>query len=148
LWAGATLNDVGMPVDPAGLVRLAPPRVVVSPPGSESGSGSGSGSTSGRIEAEVLWIDQFGNVQLAATPVDMAGAGLEGDLQIRVGGTRRAARSVSSFAELNEDEVGLLVDANRQMALVCQRRAAATVLGVSPGDMVSISRAPDAAAGQ
>jgi S-adenosyl-L-methionine hydrolase (adenosine-forming) len=134
LWAGATVNDVGMPVDPSGLVRLAPPRVVVSSPESVSRSGS--------VEAEVLWIDRFGNVQLAATAGEMAGAGLEGDLEIRIGAARTAARSVRSFAALADDDVGLLVDANGQIAVVCHRRSAATVLGVGPGDMVTISRVP------
>jgi S-adenosylmethionine hydrolase len=132
LWAGATVNDVGMPVDPSGLVRLAPPRVTVSPPDS--------GSTSGSVQAEVLWVDRFGNAQLAATAGEMVGADLEGDLEIGIGAARTAARLVSSFAALDDDDVGLLVDANGQVALVCHRRSAATVLGVGPGDRVTINR--------
>jgi S-adenosylmethionine hydrolase len=139
LWSGATVNDVGMPVDPAGLVRLPPPRVVVSPPEP--------GSTSGTVEAEVLWIDRFGNAQLAAAAGEMVGAALEGALEIRIGAATTAARLVSSFAALGHDDVGLLVDANRHISLVCHRRSAATVLGVGPGDMVTISRVPDPAAG-
>jgi S-adenosyl-L-methionine hydrolase (adenosine-forming) len=125
LWSGATVNDVGMPVDPAGLVRLPPPRVVV---------------TSGSIQAEVLWVDRFGNAQLATAAGEMVRAALEGALEIRIGAVTTGARLVSSFAALGDDDVGLLVDANGQIALVCHRRPAATVLGVGPGDMVTISR--------
>ena len=40
LWAGATLNDVGMPIDPESLVRLPAPRVIVSPGAAGTGPGS------------------------------------------------------------------------------------------------------------
>jgi S-adenosylmethionine hydrolase len=128
LWSGATVNDVGLPVEPTGLVRLAPPRVVVTP---------------GSVEAEVVWIDRFGNAELAAAGGELVKAGLEGGLEIGSGGAGTKARLVSSFDALADDDVGLLVDANGQIALVCRERSAATVLGVGPGDMVTISRFPD-----
>src|SRR2546421_163579 len=51
LALGADLGDAGAPVDPATLVRLPDPVVVVG---------------DGWLEAEVTTVDRFGNVQLAA----------------------------------------------------------------------------------
>ena len=130
LWAGATLHDVGLPVDPAGLVRLPEPRLVVVVARGDEGAGS--------VEAEVLWIDRFGNVELAARAVEGAGAGLPDVVEVRVGARRWTARRVVGFDALEGDAVGLLVDANGQLALACGRRSAATVLGVRPGDVVRL----------
>jgi S-adenosylmethionine hydrolase len=128
LWSGATLNDVGMPIDPGSLVRLPDPVLTVS---------------AGSVEAEVLWVDRFGNAQLAARPADGARAGFggEGAVEIIVGGATTPGRLVSSFADLGEAEVGVMEDANGQLALVCNQRPAATVLGVRPGDVVIMSPA-------
>jgi len=139
LWSGATLNDVGIPIDPESLVHLPVPRVSVSP-ASETGPGS--------VESEVLWVDRFGNAQLAAGADDVARAGLAGTLEIRIGTTTRRAPLVASFAALEPDDVGLLLDANGHLALVCHLRPAATVLGVHPGDMVTVSRVPDPTPGR
>jgi len=134
LWSGATLNDVGLPIDPGSLLRLPPPRVAVAPAGSGPGSGS--------VEAEVLWVDRYGNAQLAAGAAEMARAGLDGVVEIRVGAATRRARLVTSFAALDDDDVGLMLDANGRLSLVCHLRPAATVLGVHGGDMVTVSRVP------
>ncbi|HVC69650.1 MAG TPA: SAM-dependent chlorinase/fluorinase [Acidimicrobiales bacterium] len=133
LWLGASLLDVGLPVDPGSLVRLAPPRREVS---------------AGTIETEVLWVDRFGNVQLAARAEDAVEAGLGEVVAIGIGGTgtegsgtggrTRVGRRVGWFGALGRDEVGLLVDANGQLALVCHRRPAATVLGVRAGEMIRL----------
>ncbi len=140
LWSGATLNDVGLPVDPESLVVLAPPRVRVSGAGPGGDGGPGGGS----VEAEVLWVDRFGNVQLAARAGDGVRAGLGESVEISLGTGEpeavRRGRRVDSFAELADGEVGLLVDANGHLSLVCRRRPAATVLGVCAGDVVTVRR--------
>jgi S-adenosylmethionine hydrolase len=161
LWSGATLNDVGLPIDPGSLVTLPSARLVVVPAGDGAGKGIGQGGP-GSVEAEVLWVDRFGNVQLAARAGDGAEAGLgsatdsagespgdrtgegagggggEIEIEIGSGGRRGRARWVASFEEIGEEGVGLLVDANGQLALVCRRRSAATVLGVRPGEIVTL----------
>jgi hypothetical protein len=129
------LHDVGLPIDPRSLVRLAEPILRVSP---ATATDVGSGS----LEAEVLWVDRFGNVQLAAGPEDAGRAGLDGALSVAAGSYLGPGRPVTSFAALEGDEVGLLVDANGRLALVCNGRAAATVLGVRPGEMVTLRQAP------
>jgi S-adenosyl-L-methionine hydrolase (adenosine-forming) len=128
LWSGASLNDVGLPFDPGSLIRLPWPRLVVEPPGSGGGA----------IEAEVLWIDRFGNAQTAARAGDAERSGLGEAVEVRVGSKLHRARRVERFDHLAEDEVGVLVDANGHLALVCRRRSAATVLGVRPGDVVRL----------
>jgi S-adenosyl-L-methionine hydrolase (adenosine-forming) len=129
LWAGATLHDVGLPIDPASLVRLAAPHLVVRAP-------AGEGQAAGEVEAEVLWVDRFGNGQLAARPADGERAGLGGRVEVTAGAQRAVARRIGAFAELAADELGLMEDANGFLALVCDRRPAATVLAVAPGDIV------------
>jgi len=137
LWAGATLHDVGLPIDPGSLVRLAAPHLVVRPPAGEGpAAGAGRESGVGEVEAEVQWVDRFGNGQLAARPADAERAGLGHLVEVTAGPERAVARRVGAFAELAPDELGLMEDANGFLALVCDRRPAATVLAVQPGAIV------------
>jgi S-adenosylmethionine hydrolase len=146
LWSGSDLSEIGTPIDPGTLVVLAPPLLRVSPAGP---------GRPGMMEAEVVWVDRFGNAQLAAGPDDAEAASLEGPLEIRTPRTIRRARPVVAFADLDPrragspdreadpgDEVGVMVDANGNLSLVCFERPAATVLGVGPGDMVTLRRLP------
>jgi S-adenosylmethionine hydrolase len=157
LWLGATLEEVGTPIDPESLVRLPAPVLRVTPaaaPGTVTGA-TAAPETGGRgaVEAEVVWVDRFGNAQLAAGPGDAEVAGLGRAVEISVGGARRPGVRVGSFGDLEvgeleagelevgeEPEVGLMVDANGQLSLVCRQRSAATVLGVGPGDIVILSQ--------
>ena len=123
LWAGATLAEVGEPIDPAGLERLADPVLRVRP---------------GRVEAEVLWVDRFGNVQLAARPDDARRAGLGADLSVVAGGRPVPARRVPTFAAAGSGALGVVVDANGHLAVAADRRSAATILQVSAGDVVTL----------
>jgi len=126
LWQGVPMAELGDEVDPAGLVRLTPPRVVAS---------------SGALEVEVQWVDRFGNVQLAASPADADAAGLGAQLEAEphvVGSVVHRARRVAAFASLAPGELGLIVDANGHLSLVCDRQSAATVLGVKSGDNVTM----------
>lgn len=127
LWAGASVAEMGVPVDPAGLVRLPPPILEVAP---------------GRIDAEVLWIDRFGNVQLAAGPRDLALAGLGAELWVGAGSGEVPARRVPTFAGA-AGGFGVVQDANGQLAVVADRRSAAEALGVRPGDVVVLRGATD-----
>ncbi|HLI73275.1 MAG TPA: SAM-dependent chlorinase/fluorinase [Acidimicrobiales bacterium] len=120
LWSGVPLRDIGSPVDVDSLVRLARPRLVVGAQG---------------VEAEVQWVDGFGNAQLAARPDDVGDAAAF--LVVTRSTTCRAAR-VGTFAELVEGELGVVEDANGHLALTCNRQAAATVLGVREGDVVTL----------
>jgi S-adenosylmethionine hydrolase len=124
LWRGRDLESVGTPVDVDALVRLPPARLLVG---------------EGIVDAEVLWVDRFGNVQLAAAPADAARAGLGPVVEIvHESGRGGPARVTTWFAALGDDEIGVVEDASGMLALVCNRRPAATVLDVQPGDMVGL----------
>jgi len=126
LWRGEALAALGPAVDPDDLHRLEPPRLRVA---------------RGSVEAEVLWVDRFGNVQLSARPDDAERAGLGGggaEVEVDAGGRRRTARRVDAFAEVAPGGLGLLVDANGRLALVGDRSSAAAVLGVGSGDRVRL----------
>ena len=126
LWSGASLDSLGNEVDPGDLVRLPEAMLVVGP---------------GCVQAEVLWVDRFGNVQLAARLAHAHQAGLGSDLVVEASAHRFAGRLVASFADAGSDRLGVLVDANGQLAVVADRAPAAIVLGVSAGDVVVVRSA-------
>jgi S-adenosyl-L-methionine hydrolase (adenosine-forming) len=127
LWSGVPLDDLGPRCDPGRLVRLPEPRVEVA---------------SGELKAEVLWIDRFGNVQLAARPSDLDSAGLGSQLQVCLlnspasPATLLEATRSPSFAVAGA--LGLMTDSNARLSLVRQEGSAATVLDVREGDVVAI----------
>lgn len=132
LWRGEPLGALGDPVAPPDLVDLPEPRLDV---------------WDGGLDAEVLWADRFGNVQLAATASDGRAAGIVVGTDVVVGATSgsRPARVVRAFGDLEDEDqtsaqpaLGVLVDANGRLAVVCARGSAATVLGVRAGDMVRL----------
>jgi hypothetical protein len=125
LAAGAALADAGPSVPPEQLVRLPDPVVT---------------SGDGWIESEVLSVDRFGNVQLAAT-----GSALDGPSGI--GGTGEhltvdgmpAIRGVT-FADAPPGGLVVVVDSADRVAVAVNGGRAAVVLGVAPGDVLRITR--------
>ena len=123
LWAGAVLSDVGEAIDPGTLTRLDPPVLR---------------TRRGVLEAEVLWVDRFGNVQLAARPTDAEAAGIAAEAVVVTPAIEMEVRRSRSFEAAGGDAPGLITDSNGHLALVCSRRSAATVLEVLPGDLVTL----------
>ncbi len=124
LWRCEPLESVGEPVELDSLVRLPPARLLVG---------------EGMVDAEVLWVDRFGNAELAAAPADASRAGLGAQIDVVLESGRFVpARLTTSFAGLGDDEIGVVEDANGMLALVCNRAPAATVLDVRVGDMVGL----------
>lgn len=128
LASGLAAAEVGEEVDPAGLVRLPPPVVHVG---------------AGRLAAEVLGVDRFGNVELAATADDLQAAGLAAARRIRLsppGEPGGAPATVArTFGELSPGEPGLIEDSFGHLALVVNRGSAASMLALSPGAVVELS---------
>jgi len=106
------------------------------------------------VRTEVLWIDHFGNVQLAATALDTVSAVLPraGTVGLRIEkadhpeslpgadpGAQRTLRRVEAFADLAQDELGLLIDSSGYWAVVAGKATAARLLGVTPGDVVVLT---------
>jgi S-adenosylmethionine hydrolase len=96
----------------------------------------------GGLEAEALWIDRFGNVQLNVDPDEITLLG--GDVvRVVVGGRSRIARRVEAFAELGVGEVGVLVDSYGLISIAADRTSAAEVLDVAEGDAVRLEPVDD-----
>lgn len=126
LACAAPIEEAGPAVDPATIVRLPDPRVIVG---------------AGWLEAEVVTVDRFGNVQLAADGAALKSIGSE----VTVGGVR--ARHGGTFADAAGGELVVYVDSANRVAVAVNNGRAAVVLSVTPGDMVRIaergSRPPD-----
>lgn len=85
----------------------------------------------GQIEAQVLWVDRYGNVQLNVDPDDLDSLGTM--FEIDMEGRLRSAARVSHFSELGPGSVGLVVDSYGFAALVMDRTSAAEDLDLEPG---------------
>jgi hypothetical protein len=150
LCRGVSAADLGEPVDLLSLVRL--------PGGVVEHGRLGDGRH--YVRTEVLWVDRFGNAQLAATVADAREAGVpfvgtvgtggsvgitgvtsvdESDPAGAAGAAGLTLRCVQAFADLEQAELGLLVDANGHLAVVAGEASAAHWLTVSAGDLVMLA---------
>jgi S-adenosyl-L-methionine hydrolase (adenosine-forming) len=131
---GVPLGDLGPAVDPASLLQLPSPLVVLS---------------DGVVEAEVLTLDRFGNVQLAAQAAALDAVGLARGDVVSVGpdtGGDTGADTVATYAEtfgaVPPGALLLLVDSAGYAALAVNMGSAAATLRVAPGDVVVLHRKP------
>lgn len=115
---GASFDDAGPPVDASTVVRLPDPVVAVG---------------DGWLEAEVVMIDRFGNVQLAADGALLADLGDE----LVVGGVR--ARRGETFADAPPGELLVFSDSAGRVAVAVNGGRAVVLLSVAPGDVVRIA---------
>jgi len=97
----------------------------------------------GTLRTEVLMVDHFGNVQLAARESDLAAAGLGAGLAtVMIGEPVRHAVTVpvsTTFADVGTGELVLYIDAAGHAAIAVNRGSARSVLGVHPGDHVVVT---------
>ena len=126
LATGASPEDVGREIDVATLVAIELPAPAV------------------RVDAlvaEVLEVDRFGNLRLAATADDLRAAGLadRDALTVRVGERAAAARFGETFADVPEGEYVLLVDSSGWLAVARNADDAAAGLSAAVGDGVVVS---------
>ncbi|MEV6298755.1 SAM-dependent chlorinase/fluorinase [Actinoplanes sp. NPDC051861] len=119
LAAGAAAAEAGPEVDRATLVRLPDPIITLG---------------DGWIEAEVLTVDRFGNVQLAADGAMLTGLGPE----LLVNGSVRARRG-ATFADVGAGELLVFPDSADRVAIAVNNGRAVVVLSVRPGDVVRIA---------
>jgi S-adenosyl-L-methionine hydrolase (adenosine-forming) len=121
---GGAIDDLGPSIDPATLV----PGIVGLPRPLDGGS----------IEADVWWVDRFGNCQLNVGPDELAAAGAEpgATLEVRLGDRAKAARWVHTYADARPSELVLLVDSYGLLALALDRRSAAAEYELTPGSTV------------
>lgn len=86
----------------------------------------------GALHAHALLADRFGNLILDATHDDLAAAGLRigGELEVHAPSGARRARFAFTFADVDEGELLLYEDAQRQLALAVNRGSAQALLDV------------------
>lgn len=125
LAAGASLEDAGQPLDPSILISIELPRPVI---GDDD------------LRAEVLDIDAFSNVRLAASRADLEGLGVvDGSrVEIETAGMRTPARFVKTFADVAALEPLVFEDANGSLSIAINQGHAATELGIKLGTTVRI----------
>ncbi|WP_432836308.1 SAM hydrolase/SAM-dependent halogenase family protein [Dactylosporangium sp. CA-092794] len=116
LWSGADLREAGADIDDP--VRLPAPLV---------------SRSEGTLTAEVLTIDHFGNVQLAATADLLADTPRE----LQVNG--EPATRTTTFAEAPEGTLVVLADSAGHVAVAVNGGNAATRLAAAPGTPITLT---------
>lgn len=119
LLAGAELTDVGTPTDPDGLVGLPQPHVFIRIDG---------------LEAEVVDVDHFGNLQLAASWRD-----LDIDLGKPLDVDGHRAVTGRQFASVPVGELVVYADSDGRVAIAVNGGHAARRLEVTRGTTVRIA---------
>jgi hypothetical protein len=105
------------------LHRLAAPRVDVA---------------SGELRADVLSVDIFGNVQLAATAADLTASGVGTAVTVRTADSTRRATVGHTFADVGPGGLVLLVDSAGQVSIAVNGGNAAAELRARDGDSVTV----------
>jgi S-adenosylmethionine hydrolase len=126
LAAGDALAEAGSPLEPVELAPLDVPRAH---------------RKGGALVATVLGVDGFGNVSLLADHGDLAAAGLRigRPVAVSAGDGRLDATYARTFADVAPGEALVYEDAARTAAIAVNTGDAAAVLGVRPGDEVTLA---------
>jgi S-adenosylmethionine hydrolase len=127
LCTGVDLLELGDEIDPIGLMPGVLPVSHV--------------DDDGTFNAEVLWVDRFGNAQLNVDPTDLEPFGEH--LRIRVGRESRVAHRVDSYRAIAPGEVGLVVDSYGLVSVAFDQRSAADELGLDAGVAVHLDELAD-----
>lgn len=122
---GVEPTALGRSLDVAELVRLPEPERTVQP---------------GRIAAEIVSCDRFGNVQLAVSTADLAAAGLAGapSLQVRVGATIESVTLGNTFGDVGPGRPVLYEDSAGLLSLAVNGGSAATRYAARAGARVEL----------
>jgi S-adenosyl-L-methionine hydrolase (adenosine-forming) len=125
LALGVPLAELGPPIDPEVLVRVAIPEPEIVPP---------------RLGATALAVDRFGNVQLNLAPEALDGAGAEPGTPVGLDlpAGRRAAVVARTFADVGPGDLVVFEDSTGNVALAVSGGSAAEALELNPGQRVWI----------
>jgi S-adenosylmethionine hydrolase len=124
LARGVPLSEFGSAIDPAELVWLPAPRLVV---------------RDGAIETEILAVDRFGNLQLAARADDLTNAGLSGRVQLHLREDAHSLRVGATFADVAAGEPLLFTDSAGHLTIAVNRGDAAALWAARPADPVALA---------
>jgi S-adenosylmethionine hydrolase len=128
LARGVTLDELGPPIDPEGLVALDLPEPVLS---------------DGAAVATLLYVDSFGNIALNLTRDDVERIGIVSGtrVELELAGERYYAVMARTFADARAGDVILYEDSYRNMSVAISRGSAARMLHAAPGQTIRISTA-------
>ncbi len=116
---GVVITELGESIDPSGLVPAIIPVSYID---------------EGTLHAEVLWIDQYGNIQLNIGFEDLP----EGQLQVKIEEQIHSVDRVTTFEQIPESGFGLIVDSSGLIEIAALRSSAAKELRTSTGDSIQI----------
>jgi hypothetical protein len=106
LALGVRADQFGAEIDPGGLVRVAPVAARIS---------------DGLLEAEVVRVDWYGNLQLDATEEDLSAAGLKG--AVLINGDHEAVVG-RTFADADQAGFVVYIDSGGHVAVACNGSSA------------------------
>jgi S-adenosylmethionine hydrolase len=123
LAAGVAPEDFGAALDVDTLVRLPEPETLVE---------------QGKLTTEILAVDSFGNIQLAATGADLdaAGAVPGTSAHINLGGRSVTASTGRTFHDAAPETLLVYVDSAGRVSLAIDGGSAAAEFSATPGDQV------------
>jgi S-adenosylmethionine hydrolase len=126
LARGVDIAELGPPVDPQALVRLAIPKPRVG---------------DDRVDGVVLYVDRYGNMQLNLTVFDLESVGIEPGTQVELEfhGERYYAVAARTFADAGPGGIVLYEDSYRNVAVAINRGSAADVLSARAGQAIALS---------
>jgi S-adenosylmethionine hydrolase len=123
--AGVDPSELGPAVEPASLVRLELPVPEIG---------------TSRIVATVLYVDQYGNVQLNLSRADIERAGIVPGRQVEldVGMDRYYATAARAFADARPGDLILYEDSYENIAVAVTAGNAAEMFSIRPGQRLTI----------
>ena len=119
---GVDIAELGEVIDPNGLV---PALIPVSYLEGEA------------LHAEILWIDQYGNIQLNIGPEDLP----PDELQIKIDDQMYSVDRVTAFEQISEGGLGFIVNSTGLVEIAACRSSAANELRACIGDSIQIVKA-------
>ena len=128
LARGAAMDTFGAPVPLSELTTITMAEPEISP---------------GRIAAEILEVDRFGNVRLNVRPGDLDVAGFTLGTTVEVASTTASVRAtrILRFSDVPAGEYGLLADAWDWAAVIRYEANASAGLGAGRGEPIWIAAA-------
>jgi len=120
LALGVEPSELGPPLSPDALVRLDLPHPVID--GNE-------------LDARVLYIDRFGNMQLNMTREDLDEVGIVAGtrLELELAGERYFATAARTYGDARPGEIVLYEDSYRNVAIAINQGDAAEMFSAQPG---------------
>jgi S-adenosylmethionine hydrolase len=125
LAGGEELAQAGERCDPEGLARLELPQ-----PRMEDGS----------LVAHVLYVDQFGNLQLDAGDAEVSDIEVGQRVTLEVGSRTWDGRRARTFADVDAAELLVYEDSYRRLAIAVRNGSAAERLALAPDEEIRIRR--------